>query len=541
MKKYKSGWEKEKSRREAEAKLKKVVAGSKKVTDFFDVVSEPKSNIAETTPCRPNATALRPSTSSDCIAEPHINIVSSEPNLKTKSSNVAEDETHGVKETIQHDMDVGCWGGISDQLRDYCCQIGSLEFQHLDADFSTSETRITGDKFKRRCSKSLFWREQLNGEIVKREWLCYSPSTKKLYCFFCKLFASDSEKIMLQLASVGYGDWKHAPRDLARHESSNKHLSYLSTYFFRRAKKEAFAKIWKSKKNLTENIGAKGLAFRGSSERVGSPQNGNFLGILELLAEYDTFLAEHIQKRVNKGKGHVSYFSSTVCEEFIDAIATKLTIIFRDVSPDGPVERFVKFMPTRGHTGRQLADILLEFIEYNGISLKDLRGQSYDNAANMSGKYKASTHRWNLLVDALKPLKCPTIKPLSDTRWEARYDALHALRKGYQAVLQVLTAISDDNDETYQTKETARGFVSSMKKLETGILVEVWSCIMERFHKTSQALQDSNMTLNKATNLLQGLQNFIQLLRPQFQTFEGRGQALSGCHHYTEEISRKKR
>ena len=341
------------------------------------------------------------------------------------------------------------------------------------------------------------------------------------------------------------------------------------------------------------------------------------------MAEYDTFLAEHNQKRVNKGKGHVSCFSSTVCEEFIDAIATKvlniiiseikqakyysvsvdstpdianvdqLTIIFWYVLPDGPVERFVKFMPTRGHTGHQLADILLEFIENNGISLKDLRGQSYDNAANMSGKYKgmqgiikernyqaeyipcvahslnlvgkcaaeccqsavrvfmfvqglyvffsASTHRWNLLVDALKPLQCPTIKPLSDTRWEVRYDALHALRKGYQAVLQVLKAISDDNDETYQTKETARGFVSSMKKLETGILLEVWSCIMERFHKTSQALQDSKTTLNKATNLLQGLQNFIQLLRSQFQTFEGRGQALSGCHYYTEEISKKKR
>ena len=310
-----------------------------------------------------------------------------------------------------------------------------------------------------------------------------------------------------------------------------------------------------------------------------------------MLAKYDTFLAEHIQKRVNKGKGHVLYFSSTVCEEFIDAIATKvlnviiseikrakyysvsvdstpdianvdqLTIIFRYVLPDGPVERFVKFMPTRGHTGHQLADILLEFIEDNGISSKDLRRQSYDNAANMSGKYKgmqviikeynhqaeyiscvahslnlvgkcaaeccqsavrffmfvqglfvffsASTHRWNLFVDALKTLQCPTIKPLSDTRWEARYDALHALRKGYQAVLQVLKAISDDNDETHQTKETARGFVSLIKKLETGILLEVWSCIMERFHKTNQALQDSKMTLNKATNLFQVLQNFI--------------------------------
>ena len=271
----------------------------------------------------------------------------------------------------------------------------------------------------------------------------------------------------------------------------------------------------------------------------------------------------------------------------------QLTIIFRYVLPDGPVERFVKFIPTRGHTGHQLADLLFEYIEDNGISLKDLRGQSYDNASNMSGKYKgmqaiikernhqaeyipcvahslnlvgkcaaeccqsavrffmfvqglyvffsASTHRWNLLTDALKPLQCPTIKPLSDTRWEARHDALHALRKGYQAVLQVLKAMCDDNDEKYQTKETARGFVSSMEKLETGILLEVWSCIMERFHQTSQAVQDSKITLNRATNFLQGLHDFIQFLRPQFQKFERRGQILSGCHHYTEEISRKKR
>ena len=74
----------------------------------------------------------------------------------------------------------------------------------------------------------------------------------------------------------------------------------------------------------------RGLAFRGSSELVGSPQN--FLGILELWAEYDTFLAEHIQKRVNKGKGHVSYFSLTVCNEFIDVIATKvLDIIVSEI------------------------------------------------------------------------------------------------------------------------------------------------------------------------------------------------------------------
>ena len=97
-----------------------------------------------------------------------------------------------------------------------------------------------------------------------------------------------------------------------------------------------------------------------------------------------------------------------------------------------------------------------------------------------------------------------------------------------------------DNYEKYQTKKTVKGFVSSIKKLETGILLEVCLCIMERSHRTSQALQDSKMTLNRATNLLQGLHGIIQFLRPQFQKFEGRGQALSGCHHYTAEISRKK-
>ena len=81
----------------------------------------------------------------------------------------------------------------------------------------------------------------------------------------------------------------------------------------------------------------------------------------------------------------------------------------------------------------------------------------------------------------------------------------------------------DDNDEKNQTKKTARGFISSTEKLETGILLEVWSCIMERFCKASQALQDSKMTLNRATNLLQGLHDFIQLPKLQFQKFEGRG------------------
>ena len=37
-----------------------------------------------------------------------------------------------------------------------------------------------------------------------------------------------------------------------------------------------------------------GLAFRGESELLRSSSVGNYLGILKLLSQFDTFLAEHI-------------------------------------------------------------------------------------------------------------------------------------------------------------------------------------------------------------------------------------------------------
>lgn len=54
-------------------------------------------------------------------------------------------------------------------------------------------------------------------------------------------------------------------------------------------------------------LSQRGLAFLGTVESFGSPNNGNFLGILELLAEYDPFLAQHIEKHGSKKSGHVNY------------------------------------------------------------------------------------------------------------------------------------------------------------------------------------------------------------------------------------------
>ena len=57
-------------------------------------------------------------------------------------------------------------------------------------------------------------------------------------------------------------------------------------------------------------------------EIIGSPSNSNYLGVMEVLAKYDSFLAQHIVMFVNKGRGNPSYLSSTIWEELISLMGS---------------------------------------------------------------------------------------------------------------------------------------------------------------------------------------------------------------------------
>ena len=128
-------------------------------------------------------------------------------------------------------------------------------------------------------------------------------------------------------------------------------------------------------------------------------------------------MANHIEKHANKGKGHTSYLSHHIYEEIIKIMSNKVmsTIIIelqstkyfsisvdytpdnkhvdqlcftvRYVLPTGPVERFLAFIPMAGHKGTDIAEIIFSFLKEKNISIANCRGQSDDNASNMSGKY----------------------------------------------------------------------------------------------------------------------------------------------------------
>lgn len=76
--------------------------------------------------------------------------------------------------------------------------------------------------------------------------------------------------------------------------------------------------------SVVKSLASRGLPFRGSDEHFGSLQNGNYMMLLELIAEFDPFLSEHIKLYGNKGKGSTSYLSLTICNEFIQIMSGEL-------------------------------------------------------------------------------------------------------------------------------------------------------------------------------------------------------------------------
>ena len=117
----------------------------------------------------------------------------------------------------------------------------------------------------------------------------------------------------------------------------------------------------------------------------------------------------------------------------------------------------------------------------------------------------ASTHRWELLVNALGGL--PVVKCLSDTRWAAHSDVSKALNCRYEKIKMVLEQFTENLDETAKARQEARGVLSKLNTLENCILLVFWSVIMGRFHQTSIKLQSTNMDLNEAMKLLRSLNN----------------------------------
>ncbi|GFS67119.1 zinc finger MYM-type protein 1 [Trichonephila clavipes] len=68
----------------------------------------------------------------------------------------------------------------------------------------------------------------------------------------------------------------------------------------------------------------KGLAFRGIEEVFGSPHNGNFMDVLELLDEFGPFICELIEQRELRSKSLIPKRSKTIYEQIIEIMGKQI-------------------------------------------------------------------------------------------------------------------------------------------------------------------------------------------------------------------------
>jgi len=319
------------------------------------------------------------------------------------------------------------------------------------------------------------------------------------------------------------------------------------------------------------------------------------LSTLELLSHYNPILAKHIEK-VNSKNNVISYFSPQIQNEIILTLGKstrekglnrikepKYYSIMFDYTPDvshkeqmsqvlryvyisnGTVsieETFIDFIESHEKTGEVLALEITEKLKNDGLKLSNCRGQSYDNASNMSGKYKgvktrilqinnlamyvpcnahslnlvgnyaakvcigirmttffdtvqqifnffsSSTSRWTTLMKSINiSLKCT-----SSIRWSAKQDSVSAFKRNLKDVYNVLKEMSENSN---LPKEVILGATNLLKHLDFNFfcLLNLWNEILTTINRVNLALQNKSLTIDSATKMVKGLILSIQTMR----------------------------
>jgi hypothetical protein len=293
------------------------------------------------------------------------------------------------------------------------------------------------DKLSRRFSTIFYNRVLPNGEKCDREWLVYSKELEKVFCFCCKLLKKGH--VRGQLANDGFSDWGHIGTRLKEHEVSREHVTNMAAWYDLRLRfqqnqtidRVAQRELEKEREHwrkellriilIVRFLAEHNIAFRGSNSRLYEGNNGNFLGLIEMLAKFDLVIKEHVD-RITNDKIRDHYLGPSIQNELINLLASviksaiiakvkeaKYFSVILDCTPDAShqeqmsliiryvdattystciEESFLGFLDVNDTTGQGLFDVLQEELKSLDLDVDNVRGHGYDNGSNMKGKHQ---------------------------------------------------------------------------------------------------------------------------------------------------------
>ncbi|XP_074346981.1 uncharacterized protein LOC141685794, partial [Apium graveolens] len=362
--------------------------------------------------------------------------------------------------------DPSSWTNLDNKTRDIIIEKGSVRESNLDYPL---------DDNNRHFSYTYFSRKLNNGEISERKWF----------------------------------------ERLKQHENSTEQMNNMFTWNEMRARLH---------KNETIKIYRKRLQRRKrSNEKLYQNSNGNFLGLIEMIAEFDVIMQDHV-RRIQNREIHYNYLGYKIQNELISLLANS--------SLD--------------------------------LNIDDVRGQGYDNGSNMKGKHQGvqkrllainpralympcschslnlalsdmthsctraisffgivqrlytlfygSTKRWKILLDNVPEL---TLKCLSNTRWESRIKSVKPIRFQAPKLRLALTLLYDSCGNDAKSKSEAESLYNALGSFKFLLRMVIWYKILFVINKVSKKLQSESMCLDTTIEQVEGMVSYFEKFRDE--------------------------
>lgn len=126
--------------------------------------------------------------------------------------------------------------------------------------------------------------------------------------------------------------------------------------------------------------------------------------------------------------------------------------------------------------------------------------------------FSASSHRWSVLKKHVTSL---TLKPLCETRWESRIDAIQPFRYQIGELYDALYECSVNAKIDGYGQNAATGLARKLKSFKFLCCLVVWNYILFRINLISKMFQKVEMNISEAGELTTKIRDHFQKMRSE--------------------------